>query len=89
MASIQVINIMKVIDIDKMDIDNSTWEFLNMFHVTYKDQILREHIINIGDALEDLGNIASENAKIVKKEIRQLAKLADKNDSAYIKFVEH
>ena len=96
---IQIENILKIVDIQKNQISIATWHYLNNFFIAYRDEKLREHLINITDAYEDVTSVDSEfleitghfsdpNASNIIKEVTELNNLCQKNDSGYVLFIE-
>lgn len=87
---IKVLGTMKVIDISTNSINRFTWNFLHSEFITYRDEKLNEHLINIHDAIDqinDYGSLLGKNINIVKQELTELQALANKNDAAYIRFI--
>lgn len=75
-----LMDIMMVIDIDRSVVTEELFEYLLDNHVTYRDQVIKEHLININDALD-------ECPSRFRVAIRTLNKIADNQKAAYIRFV--
>ena len=84
MKPIEVSNILKVVDIHQSQISISTWGYLNKFFVTYRDEKLREHLIDVNEAKE---NTSIKRSSLIKKEINKLFKLAQKYNAGYVRFI--
>jgi len=90
----EAVNILKIVDLNKTDIPACAWHYLNNFHVTYRDSILKEHLINIGDAIEAIEDSESYlNEHKMKKEIiaviTDIGELCQRHDAGYVRFIEH
>jgi len=73
-------NVVHVTDIDRNTVSDQLYDHLVSNHMTYRDMIFEDHIINIGDALEE----APQN---FKKAIKALNDVASKQESDYIRFI--
>jgi hypothetical protein len=91
---ITVENIMKVIDIQKTAIHSATWHFLNNYFVAFKDNCLKENLVNIYDAMYEVTEEEPEYlpsnmyTSIIIQEVKELRDLCDNNDAGYIRFIE-
>jgi hypothetical protein len=98
---IQIENILKIADIQKNQVSHATFNYLSTHFITYRDTALKEHLINIQDAIDDAeseesdfcelimhGENKTPNAEIILSEVRELHALCAKNDTAYIRFIE-
>ncbi len=88
----KVQNVMKVIDINAKDVNIATWNYLSNFHITYRDEVLKEHLLDIQQAIDtdlraELPENMLPNLKVIEEEIRQLGVLAFDNDAAYVRFI--
>ncbi len=87
---IQIENILKVLDIQKNQVSEETVTYLSNFTAyTDEDNILKEHLINIHDAMEDVNEDKPENRpyKKIISEVKELHALCDKNKAGYIRFI--
>jgi hypothetical protein len=93
---IQIDNILKIVDIQKNQVSKDTFDWLSNY-INYLDQVLKEHLINIQDAIDeaeaegefsDLQMDTTPNAEVILKEVRELHELCKNNDAAYIRFIE-
>lgn len=80
-------DVVKIIDVDSECVSNKTIEFLSDAFTTYRDQVLKEDLIDIGNAVDELAE--HKLSSDVKREIRSLGKLASKHDAAYVRFINH
>jgi hypothetical protein len=90
---ITIQDVIKFIDINVNDVNNSTYKYLINNFVVYHDNNLREHLISINDAEEDLMENEfikefSYNEDIIRKEVIELQELAVKHEAAYIRFIK-
>lgn len=86
-SAIKVLNVLKCIDIDAKAVNIATWNYCNNFHITYRDNVLREHLININSALEEINEYEPKKKKEISKDLKVLNKLADAHDAAYVRFI--
>lgn len=95
MAKILVDNVMKVLDVHRVGLDPNTIQFLQDNHCTYTDNVLKEHLVDVNTALDDAEKLeddlsyikSPEIRKTIKREMRQLDKVAIKNDCGYVRFI--
>lgn len=92
MPLIKVLNLIKVIDVDRKSISDPTFNYLNKYFITYRDDKLQEHLINLQDAKEDIEIDKewiqhNEYAKLIEQEVQALIKEANKSDAAYVRFI--
>ena len=83
--SIQLLDIIKIADINKAGVSKETRNFL--FHyVSYNDaeEGTRENLISICSAEEDVDKYPN---KEVKAEVKALSQLAAANDCSYIRLI--
>ena len=83
--SIQLLDIIKIADINKAGVSKETRNFLFQF-VSYNDaeEGLRENLISICTAEEAVDKCTSEE---VKAEVKALSMLASANDCSYIRLI--
>jgi hypothetical protein len=88
---IEVLNIMKVVDVSAKSVHHDTIEFLEENYVTYKDITdLDEHLVNINDVEGDYNNVIPSdypNRKRIIADMKALSIIANENDSSYIRFI--
>lgn len=87
---ITIDNILKIADIQKNQVSIETWHYLNNFFVTYRDAVLREHLINIQDAMEavDCEEPNFSPSKKTIEEVKELHALCNEHEAGYIRFIE-
>ena len=85
----KVQNVMSVLDINVTDVGEETLEFLKTYYLAYQDRLesLGEHLLDICSAAESDALSKSPN-KDVRREIKELGKLASAYDAAYIRFIK-
>lgn len=90
LTSIPVDNVLKVIDINHHDVSIKTIDFLSTYYTAYFDSMenMGEDLLNIVTASEP-DAMSKPKSRIVKTEIQQLAKLAEKHDAAYVRFIKY
>lgn len=92
MKTIKPVNVLKVVDVNKSDVKENTIKYLFNNFITYRDEVLNEHIVNINDALEDDQPFESywvaEEVEMIKGEIEALQKLAHTLECGYIRFID-
>lgn len=87
---IRIEDILKVADIERDTVTGKTLGWLTSGQFTsYKDQVLKEDLINIDDAIEEINQNPGCISKAVQKQVVKLKKLLDKNDCGYLRFIEH
>lgn len=88
---LQALDTIKFIDIDKSEVTKGAAHYFFNYYITYYDKVLQEHLIDIHSAAEDIpvnfSGLKSPYQKELIKEIRTIAKLANKHDAAYIRFI--
>ncbi len=87
---------MKVVDIVKTDVPDTVRNYLLSYFITYRDEVLEEHLININDAEEEINN--SENPRthirtatdreVIILNVREMARLCADEDAGYVRFVD-
>lgn len=91
---IKVNDILKIVDIDKKAVNIETWNFLNEYFIAYKDQVLKEHLIDMTGAIEEVTNEDPEHlpqnkfAKKIISEVAELWTLCVKHEAGYVRFIE-
>lgn len=81
---ITVENVMHVIDVHVSRVDKATIQWLENERVDYRDQVAKEHLINIaGIEDEDL----EEVLPIVRDEVIALQVLARVHEAGYVRFI--
>jgi hypothetical protein len=86
MKTIEIYDVLKVIDIHQSQVSKQTISFLSEYYTAYKDNECNEPMISICSANES-DALSKPKSKLVSKEIKQLAKLAEKHNAAYVRFV--
>jgi hypothetical protein len=69
-----------VVDIDRSAVSDELYNHLVSQHMTYQDMVLKEHILNIDDAI-------TKPPRRLRKEITVLYKIAKEQLSSYVRFV--
>lgn len=69
-----------VVDIARSAVSDELYNHLVSQHMTYQDMVLKEHIINIDDAI-------AKPPRRLRKEITQLFKIAKDQLSSYVRFI--
>lgn len=90
-TKIEIENILKIVDIGVHQVSDETVDHLEQNFADWRDQILKEHIVNIESAVESIeenSDSAMELHESQINEIKALAELAKANDAGYIRFVE-
>lgn len=92
---ITIDNILKIADVQKNQVSQATYNYLINFFVTYRDELLKEHLINIDEAIEDVTadkpELLTKNkyTSLITKEVKELHKVCSiKNEAGYIRFIE-
>ena len=75
-------DIVRVIDLDRKVVSDELYNHLVCHHMTYKDQHLKEHLINIDDANDHA-------PRKFKKAISFLRSIASNRNSSYIRFIHN
>lgn len=80
-------NVLKVIDVNARDVDKRTIQFLTDYYCSYQDTMenMAEDLLNIVSAAEP-DAMSQSKYPVVRKEIKKLARLAEKYDAAYVRF---
>ena len=83
----KVNNILKVIDVNKSEVNPLTVDFLSDYYCSYRDTMenMAEDLLDIVTANEPDALSVSKHL-VVRREIKQLLKLAEKHDAAYVRF---
>jgi hypothetical protein len=86
---IQIDNVLKIVDIQKNQVSEDTFKYLSNF-ITYTDNVLDEHIINIQDAIDDVNEDKPEYSPSSKtiKEVKELQTILNDNEAGYVRFIE-
>ena len=82
---ITVENVMHVIDVHISRVDNATKQWLENEHLDYRDQVAKEHLINIA-GIEDYE--LEDVLPIVRNEIIALQVLARVHEAGYVRFID-
>lgn len=85
---IQVQNVLKVIDIERTQVNQKTRDFLREYYTMYSDKLdtMGEDLIDVNSASEPDANSKSRSPK-VREEIQKLAQTANNHGAAYVRFV--
>lgn len=85
---IPVKDVVKFVDIDMTSVNVKTRDFLSEYYTMYLDQLdtMGEDLIDVNSANEPDAMSKSKH-KIVRDEIKKLAKTANNHGAAYIRFV--
>jgi hypothetical protein len=79
---INVQNITKAIDILRTDVSDITYQYLIENYVTYRDTVLKEHLINVFDFDDEFAE------EIIHDEVSALIALCNENEAGYVRFTE-
>lgn len=84
---IPVKDVLKVVDIDMNSVNVKTRDFLSEYYAMYLDQLntMGEDLIDVNSANEPDANSKSKS-RIVREEIKKLAKTASNHGAAYVRF---
>ena len=84
---IPVKDVLKVVDIDRTSVNKKTLLFLEEYYRMYLDQLntMGEDLLDVNSANEPDANSKSKS-RIVREEIKKLAKTADNHGAAYVRF---
>jgi hypothetical protein len=93
-VKIEVDNILHIVDICAHSLSEKTIEYLEESQVDWRDQVMKEHIINVGNAVEEIDddedqfmqNTGLDHNNIA--EIRELHRLVNLHSAGYIRIVE-
>ena len=81
-------NILKIGDIENSQLSTELLNFLqNQVQHTYSDNILKEHIYNIGDILDGLDEGGYNTPEHVAGELQEIKELCDLSDCGYFRVV--
>lgn len=84
---IPVKDVLKVVDIDRAQVDKKTRIFLKEYYTMYSDKLdnMGEDLIDVNSANEP-DAMSKSRSKIVREEIKKLAKTASNHGAAYVRF---
>lgn len=82
--AIQYDNILRIIDIHSKQISPETLQYINEQKITYQDQVMKEHIYNITDMIEE--GLETDN-KVIEKEMEQMHRLCIKHKAGYVRII--
>lgn len=82
------IQIMKIGDIDHLDMSSDLLNFFqNSGIITYKDQVLEEHIYNINDMVDEIEGGTCEISEALAEEFNELVSALHKKDVGYLRII--
>jgi len=80
------IDVFKVGDIEYSDLSPQLLTFIqNGAVITYEDKVLKEHIYNIDDTIEEIEQGTCECSDEIKSELNQLVTALHKKSSGYLR----
>lgn len=86
MKTIEVENIMKVIDIDSKQLMPETVKFIEEnVETTYRDQVCKEHLYNINSFLDEFDEDSAQPSEAVMEELKLINKILVDNEAGYLR----
>lgn len=80
----QVIDVIKIADIDIMTVSPDMYEFICEQGIIYRDQLLDEHLYSVDALWESLNGLKHP----FKKEFKKFKEICDKYDCAYFRMIK-